>query len=144
MPNEASKINAEDLYFLCDLFYLPFEHGCRGFKLLNEFNWLKANAHVLLDAKLAKPSPVGEAQTKPEVAEWLQRSEYFSKLCKSVYELLQKVALCDNKEICHDLFSYVWDIAGALSLLDAFVKWLSLGHFPANVYAYTQGSYTCK
>ncbi|XP_005181562.1 protein O-GlcNAcase [Musca domestica] len=142
VPNEASKINAEDLYFLCDLFYLPFEHGCRGFKLLNEFNWLKANAHVLLDAKLAKPSPVGEAQTKPEVAEWLQRSEYFSKLCKSVYELLQKVALCDNKEICHDLFSYVWDIAGALSLLDAFVKWLSLGHFPANVYAYTQGSYT--
>ncbi|XP_013103451.1 protein O-GlcNAcase [Stomoxys calcitrans] len=139
---ESSKINAHDLYLLCDLFYLPFEHGFRGYKLLNEFNWLKANAHVLLEGKSAKGTPVNENPTKPEVAEWLQRAEYFSTLCKSVYQLLQKIAVCDNKEICHDLFAYVWDMHYALSLLDAFVKWLSMGHFPSNVFGYTQGSYT--
>lgn len=135
----------EDLYLLCDLFYLPFEHGTRGSKLLNEFNWLKANARVLLDEGKCKNSG-GEADTptKPEVAEWMQRAEYFAKLCNCVQELLRKIALCNNKEICHDLFSYVWDIAGALSLLNAFVKWLRLGHFPPNVFSYTQGSYTCK
>lgn len=138
-------MNPEDLYLLCDLFYLPFEHGNRGFKLLNEFNWLKANAHVLLDEdKCKKSGSESNTPTKPEVAEWLQRADYFTKLCNCVQELLRKIALCDNKEICHDLFCYVWDIAGALSLLNAFVKWLRLGHFPPNVYSYTQGTYTCK
>lgn len=218
------KIDADDLYLLCDLFYLPFEHGSRGLKLLNEFNWLKANAYVLLEMKNKKKSnsnsitnvnamatgtttstfnnnnnntnnknvinssnnnimtteeagntplsniniptssDCGHNNTgagslnikpvvdhhhnnllpKPEVAEWLQRAEYFSTLCKSVEDLLRKVATCANKEICHDLFSYVWDITGALALLNAFVKWLRLGHFPSNVYSYTQGTYTCR
>ncbi|KNC31600.1 hypothetical protein FF38_12819 [Lucilia cuprina] len=143
IPSEACKMSPEDLYLLCDLFYLPFEHGTRGLKLLNEFNWLKANAHVLLDeGKCRKSGSEAETPTKPEVAEWLQRAEYFTKLCNCVQELLRKIALCDNKEICHDLFCYVWDIAGALSLLNAFVKWLRLGHFPPNVYSYTQGTYT--
>lgn len=199
------KINADDLHLLCDLFYLPFEHGSRGFKLLNEFNWLKANAYVLLEMKNNKraknhsvtsametatstsissfkpnlsnnsntnnnnkntignsnnnnngpqlelghhphphPHHVNSLLPKPEVAEWLHRAESFSSLCASVEDLLRKVATCDNKEICHDLFSYVWDITGALSLLNAFVKWLRLGHFPSNVYSFTQGTYTCK
>ncbi|XP_065372571.1 protein O-GlcNAcase [Calliphora vicina] len=143
IPAEASKMTPEDLYLLCDLFYLPFEHGTRGCKLLNEFNWLKANAHVLLDeGKCNNSGGEVDTPTKPEVAEWIQRAEYFTKLCNCVQELLRKIALCDNKEICHDLFCYVWDIAGALSLLNAFVKWLRLGHFPPNVYSYTQGTYT--
>ncbi|XP_054726766.1 protein O-GlcNAcase [Anastrepha obliqua] len=141
----SSRITVEDLYLLCDLFYLPFEHGSRGAKLLNEFNWLKANAGVLLgiDKAVRKCSNAdGAVSPKPEVAEWMQRAESFSKHCNAVHELLRKIANCANKEICHDLFSYVWDIAGTLTLLNAFVKWLSLGHFPANVQTYTQGTYT--
>ncbi|XP_037952799.1 protein O-GlcNAcase [Teleopsis dalmanni] len=135
--NEDAKIKAEDLFLLCDLFYLPFEHGSRGIKLLNEFNWLKTNANVLCELKKsAAESP------KPEVVEWLQRAEAFSVLCDSVQDLLKKVANCANKEICHDLFSYIWDIGGALILLNAFVKWLSQGHFPPNICSFTQGSFT--
>ncbi|XP_036323553.1 protein O-GlcNAcase [Rhagoletis pomonella] len=141
----SSLITVEDLYLLCDLFYLPFEHGSRGFKLLNEFNWLKANAGVLLGngKGIRKCSNAdGAMSPKPEVAEWMQRAEAFSNHCNAVHELLKKIANCANKEICHDLFSYVWDIAGTLTLLNAFVKWLSLGHFPSNVQTYTQGTYT--
>lgn len=36
----------------------------------------------------------------------------------------------------------MWDIAGVVCLMNAFVKWLSLAHFPANINSYTQGSYT--
>jgi len=81
---------------------------------------------------------------KPEVSEWLQRSEGFAKLCAGVQDLLVKIANCENKEISHDLYSYVWDLSGALSLLNCFVKWLALGHFPQNMSSYTEGSYTCK
>ncbi|KAH8306245.1 hypothetical protein KR018_005071 [Drosophila ironensis] len=139
----SSKITIEDLSLLCDLFYLPFEHGSRGVKLLVEFNWLKANANVVL-----RDRPVGGAggdaskSMKPEVSEWRTRCEQFDKLCTKVLELLVKIANCQNKEICHELYSYVWDISGALSLLNCYVKWLALGQFPQNISSYTEGSYT--
>lgn len=42
------QLTHEDLSLLCDLFYLPFEHGGQGIQLLQEFNWLKSNAHVVI------------------------------------------------------------------------------------------------
>lgn len=42
------RLTQEDLSLLCDLFYLPFEHGGQGIQLLQEFNWLKSNAHVVM------------------------------------------------------------------------------------------------
>jgi len=32
---------------LCDLFYLPFEHGSQGLQILLEFQWLKTNANLV-------------------------------------------------------------------------------------------------
>ncbi|XP_055907618.1 protein O-GlcNAcase isoform X1 [Eupeodes corollae] len=141
MADDEEKVNdqvitVDDLYLLCDLFYLPFEHGSRGSKLLNEFNWLKANAFVLLGVRKKSDPP------KPEIIEWEERADKFSALCQAVQNLSNKLSRCANKEICYDLFSYVWDMAGTLMLLNAFIKWLSLAHFPSNVYSYTQGSYT--
>ncbi|CAB0039448.1 unnamed protein product [Trichogramma brassicae] len=46
--NTDKQLTCEDLSLLCDLFYLPFEHGGQGIQLLQEFNWLKSNAHVLI------------------------------------------------------------------------------------------------
>ncbi|KAH8369436.1 hypothetical protein KR009_010820 [Drosophila setifemur] len=138
----TSKITVEDLVLLCDLFYLPFEHGSRGLKLLVEFNWLKANANVLLHDRSAGGVVDPSKSTKPEVSEWLQRSEQFDRLCTNVLNLLIKIANCQNKEICHELYAYAWDISGALSLLNCYVKWLALGQFPQNMSSYTEGSYT--
>lgn len=55
-------INADDILLLCDLFYLPFEHGSQGMKLLNEFQWLKINAAVMSGNKM------GASNEKPEVS----------------------------------------------------------------------------
>jgi len=79
-----------------------------------------------------------------KVQEWYKRSERFSVLCKNVLTLAKKIAICANKELCYDLFSYIWDVTGVVSLMNAFIKWLALGHFPPNINSYTQGSYTCK
>lgn len=111
-------ITADDLNLLCDLFYLPFEHGSRALQLLNEFYWLKTNANILLGYNKKTHD------MKPEVQEWFRRSDKFFKLSHSIVVLGKKLANCSNKELCYDLYSYVWDIVGVISLLIAFVKWL--------------------
>lgn len=48
-PVDVDKhLTYEDLSLLCDLFYLPFEHGGQGIQLLQEFNWLKSNAYLVM------------------------------------------------------------------------------------------------
>lgn len=130
------EITADDLLLLCDLFYLPFEHGSKALRLLNEFHWLKMNACTVVGQR--------KSSENSEVQEWVRRAESFDNMCGSIEVLMKKIALCDNREICYDLFTYVWEINGVTSLLNSFVKWLALGHFHANINSFTQGSYTCK
>lgn len=47
---KENLLTYEDLALLCDLFYLPFEHGAQGLQLLQEFQWLKSNAHIVISA----------------------------------------------------------------------------------------------
>lgn len=113
----------DDLNLLCDLFYLPFEHGARSLQIINEFHWLKTNAIVLTNS-YKKGQDLATA--KPEVQEWFQRSDKFYNICQSVIQLAKRIALCPNKELCYDLFSYVYDIGGAVILLCAYIKWLCM------------------
>lgn len=168
-------ITATDIMLLCDLFYLPFEHGSKALQLLTEFYWLKTNAVVLCKQRHRKASSSSNQSSctnsedcshlngtvagavitatnhsselkdgcnKSEVQEWIRRSESFENVCQSIFRLARKIARCSNKELCYDLFSYIWDVVAVLSLLSAYVKWLSLGHFPPNINSHTQGGYT--
>lgn len=56
--SSEDNLTVDDLMLLCDLFYLPFEHGSQALKLLQEFNWLKCNAPVLIGLK--KNAPPGQ------------------------------------------------------------------------------------
>jgi hypothetical protein len=57
---KETELTFEDLSLLCDLFYLPFEHGGQGLQLLQEFNWLKSNAHVVIAANQKKDASRSE------------------------------------------------------------------------------------
>lgn len=60
----------EDVSLLCDLFYLPFEHGSAGTQILHDFNWLKTHAHVVCNSLLSNGcgADVSETTMKdPEV-----------------------------------------------------------------------------
>lgn len=138
---DKKSISSDDICLLCDLFYLPFEHGNRALQLLNEFNWLKSNAYVLATPPVHKKG-ADLANARPEIQEWFQRSERFFGLCQMVIHLACKMASCSNRELCYELFSYVWEIAGVITLLTGFVKWLELGYFPPTINSFTQGSYT--
>lgn len=62
--SDDNDITVNDLFLLCDLFYLPFEHGSRSLQIINEFYWLKSNASLLVSS-YKKGQDISNA--KPEV-----------------------------------------------------------------------------
>lgn len=64
---DEKEITVNDLFLLCDLFYLPFEHGSRSLQIINEFYWLKSNATVLISS-YKKGQDLSSA--KPEVRDF--------------------------------------------------------------------------
>ncbi|XP_048522776.1 protein O-GlcNAcase-like isoform X2 [Dendroctonus ponderosae] len=119
---KESELTYEDLALLCDLFYLPFEHGAQGLQLLQEFQWLKSNAHIVISANQRKD------HSNPELEEWFARAEKMNEMSEAVNRLLLHMTACNNRELLYDLYSYIWDIRGVISLLNSYIKWL--GIFP--------------
>jgi protein O-GlcNAcase / histone acetyltransferase len=52
LVGQDRDLTEDDLILMCELFYLPFEHGAQGAQLLHEFMWLKANAPSIIRAKI--------------------------------------------------------------------------------------------
>ncbi|XP_015594300.1 protein O-GlcNAcase isoform X2 [Cephus cinctus] len=117
------QLTQEDLSLLCDLFYLPFEHGGQGIQLLQEFNWLKSNAQVVI-----KKSKDEEENSKADADEWHARAAKMNDMCNAVNRLFQRLTYCNNRELVYDLYSYVWDMRGVVSLLNSYVKWLGFSN----------------
>ena len=46
--NFFSRFQARDLMVLCQLFFLPADHGAVGLQLLEDFFWLKRNANSMI------------------------------------------------------------------------------------------------
>lgn len=141
--NGEANITLDGLHLLCDLFYLPFEHGTRALVILNEFHWLKNNSTVLVAAP-KKDGATTALAAKPETVEWHRRAEKFEHISQGVFDLAMNLVRCQNKEIVYEVYSYLWELTGVLALLVGYVRWLKLGQFPVNINNYTQGSYTCK
>lgn len=124
------------------MFYLPFEHGGQALQILQEFNWLKSNAHVVITAnrqqELAANQtgdiPVEASLKSPEIQEWFARAEKLSDLSLAVNRLFDRLTYCNNRELLYDLYAYVWDMRGVISLLNSYVKWLGLLNFCSKTY----------
>ncbi|XP_003426978.1 protein O-GlcNAcase isoform X2 [Nasonia vitripennis] len=123
MKDVDKQLTTEDLSLLCDLFYLPFEHGGQGIQLLQEFNWLKSNAHIVMHKAKAD-----ELNSKADIEEWHARAAKMNDMCNAVNRLLQRLTYCNNRELLYDLYSYVWDMRGVVSLLNSYVKWLGFSN----------------
>lgn len=64
---DIRDLTEEDLLLMCDLFYLPFEHGPQSVQYLTEFNWLKSNAYLVSNENLRKSKKKDSNDSKPEV-----------------------------------------------------------------------------
>jgi len=134
----ANEMNYEDVNFLVDLFYLPFEHGSHGLQLMNEFHWLINNAYVIANYRAKKAI---NPEKSPQVVEWYDRASNFEKSTDYVARLLNKLILCKNRCLIYELYPYIWNVQSVISLLNSYIKWLSLGHVPTEPSTFLQSSF---
>ncbi|XP_046383582.1 protein O-GlcNAcase isoform X2 [Ischnura elegans] len=139
VDQEDEGLSHDDLALLCDLFYLPFEHGHQGLQLLQEFHWLKANAHVVTNGNRRGGT---DESIDPEATEWRIRARRLDEMAGALDRLFTRLAHCQNRELVYDLYPYVWDMRGIVSLLNSYVKWLAAGQVPQMVSTYVQGTCT--
>ncbi|XP_077991979.1 protein O-GlcNAcase-like [Glandiceps talaboti] len=131
----AEQPTFEDIELLVDLFYLPYEHGNKSVQMLEELHWLKTNAFHVTESKHLK-DPTSEA------VEWADRACKFSDSCQDVGRLGRRLVNIPNRSMLYELYPYVYDMRGVVSLLHSFVKWLVLGQVPQICCTYMQTSLT--
>lgn len=49
--SRGGPLDSSEVALLVDLFYLPFEHGRQGVEFLQDFAWLKGNAHYVANKR---------------------------------------------------------------------------------------------
>lgn len=79
------KIDSEKVAILVDMFYLPFEHGVRGQKFLQEFQWLHEKSHFLNLTNLEEQN------------EWLKRFKDFEDMFNQFNCLYKLIIDSPNK-----------------------------------------------
>jgi protein O-GlcNAcase/histone acetyltransferase len=61
--------------------------------------------------------------------EWSKRREAFSRQFDNVKKVFEKICSSPNRELVYNLYTYIWDMVGVMSMLLSYVDWLALGHF---------------
>lgn len=122
--DEDYQLGFDDLLLLCDVFYLPFEHGTQGMQLLEEFSWLKVNAYLVAGSHTKK-----FPQDSPEVKEWHDRAKKFDVMSRALNRLFTRLTYINNRELLYELYPYVWDMRGVVALLNSYVKWLGIYYY---------------
>ena len=67
--------------------------------------------------------------TQVDQPEWRKRKEAFSELFANVKAVFKKICSSPNRELVYNLYTYIWDMVGVMSMLLSYVDWLALGHF---------------
>jgi len=128
-------LNVEDLELLCDMFYLPWEHGPKAVQFLNEFYWLKTHAGVMLNNQnvtgtdMVTPEDDEDVDIQVERPDWLKRKEKFSEMSMELRRAFEKLCNSPNRELVYNLYTYLWDIVCVVHMLVSYVEWLSMGRF---------------
>ncbi|XP_035216464.1 protein O-GlcNAcase-like isoform X2 [Stegodyphus dumicola] len=147
-PIDSSSINGDtegkqllesDVVLLVDLFYLPFEHGRQGLKILQEFHWLKSHGYLVCQ----NPRKKGSGSDNSEVQEWFNRASKFDAMTQAVGKLLMRLTFCPNRSLLYDLYPYIWDIKGVVSMLNSYLKWIALRRVPMPVTSFMSSPFTC-
>lgn len=61
-----SKITHDQLALLVDIFYLPFDYGEQGLAMLDDFQFMHKNAHILRQNRELDAEIIGEWNTRFE------------------------------------------------------------------------------
>lgn len=62
-----------------------------------------------------------------KVQEWFDRAAKFDETAKNVKKMSNRLNKVKNRSLLYDIYPYVWDMHGVISLLNSYVKWLGTG-----------------
>lgn len=108
----AEPLTLEDLTLLCELFYLPYEHGATAVRMLQELHWLRRHRDS------------GDHPDQLQGEEWLRRAEEFDDMCAAVVRMFNRLSNVPNRLVLYDLYNYICDIKSGVTMAKAYVKTL--------------------
>merc|ERR1719422_1562823 len=131
VEDNPGTLTVEEVELICDLFYLPCEHGPKAIEILTEFYWLKTHAGVMLSdcERVTSTTTTGEEGAEVARPEWVKRKEKFVELVHDVRRAFEKICNAPNRELVYNLYTYLWDMVGVVFMLLSYIDWLSLGRF---------------
>lgn len=99
---------------------------CSDGTLLQEFHWLRSNGHCVREGimRTGKVADDEVVPAPPELEEWRKRSAKFDQMTQAVGRLFSRLTFVPNRSLLYDLYPYIWDIKGVISLLNSYVKWI--------------------
>jgi len=129
VEDNPGPLTVQELELICDLFYLPCEHGPKALEILTEFYWLKSHAGAMLSDCDRVSSTTGEEGVEVGRSEWVKRKEKFIELVHDIRRAFDKICNASNRELVYNLYTYLWDIVGVVYMLLTYIEWLALGRF---------------
>uniref|UniRef100_H2Z2S4 protein O-GlcNAcase n=1 Tax=Ciona savignyi TaxID=51511 RepID=H2Z2S4_CIOSA len=122
---ENQTISFKDLLLLTECFYLPYEHGHTGKTMVQKFRWLKEKAVKLSESKNKNSEEyLDKTSLDPQALEWSEKALLFEGQCKGVNAVFNRICACPNRALLYELFPYLWDLKGMVTMLSSYVKWL--------------------
>jgi hypothetical protein len=117
--SEESRITHDQLAFLVDIFYLPFEYGEQALQLLEDFQFMHKNANIIrqrreMDADI--------------IIEWNYRFERFQAKVSKLEMFFRLFLDSPNRSLVQELFSYVVESHSTLQILSAILEWMKGGN----------------
>lgn len=105
-----------DMILLCDLFYLPYEHGPQAIQLLQSARWLISNFGLLVD------QPGKRFMSRGRI-EWYDKAIHFHDCYTNLSIVVDRFVNIPNRELLYELYSYVNDMRSNLALVNSYIKW---------------------
>jgi protein O-GlcNAcase/histone acetyltransferase len=127
VDSKTSVLSYDDISFIVDMFYMPFEHGSRGVELLNDFNWLKNHCYFVTEAKCKNAT----VEQRDLATDWETKCEKFHQEVHFFQTAINHLCESPNRAILYDLYPYIWDMKVSLDILSCFIRWLAsvaIGH----------------
>ena len=131
---DVDRLCVADVVMLCDLFYLPYEHGPHSVGLLKTAHWLLRNWSYLHSTEPWTGISDGDSKTSRRGSysrryEWYERAASFHDSYRDFSMVVDRFVNIPNRELLYELYCYVSDMRSSLALLNSYIKWH--GNIPA-------------
>lgn len=59
-----------------------------------------------------------------QALKWTERAQSFDDDCQKIVDSFKRIITCPNRALLYDIFPYISDMRGVISMLRSYVKWL--------------------